>query len=270
MARYRVTTIMFGRMTSAAELVHLVVRSEIATITLDSPTNRNALSAQLRTELLEALERSTHDDSARVVVLDHTGPVFCSGMDLREVQEEGDQGVSEFRQILERIWTHPKPIIAKLAGPARAGGIGMVAAADIAVAARDATFAFTEVRLGLVPAVISVTVLPRLLPRAAHELFLTGETFNATRAVTIGLLNNAVPADQLNAEVTRYTRMLSAGAPEALTSTKRILRRNHTSTMVEDFTMMLELSAQHFASKEGREGIRAFTEKRPPSWVAAP
>lgn len=259
---------MVGRMTDATELVHLAVQSGIATITLDSPTNRNALSAQLRSELLEALERSTHDDSVRVVVLDHTGPAFCAGMDLREPRKEGNQSVREFRQILEQIWTHPKPVVAKLSGPARAGGIGMVAAADVAVAAHDATFAFTEVRIGLVPAVISVTVLPRLLPRAAHELFLTGETFGAARAVAVGLLNSAVPTDHLAAEVARYTSMLSTGAPEALTLTKQMLHRNHASTMAEDFTTMLELSAQRFASAEGREGIRAFTEKRPPSWLA--
>ncbi|MGH3928035.1 MAG: enoyl-CoA hydratase-related protein, partial [Pseudonocardiaceae bacterium] len=203
-------------------------------------------------------------------VLDHTGPAFCAGMDLREPRQESEQGVSEFRQILEQIYTHPKPVVAKLAGSARAGGIGMVAAADVAVAASDATFAFTEVRIGLVPALISVTVLPRLLPRAAHELFLTGETFDATRAVAVGLLNSAVSADQLATEVARYTGMLSAGAPEALTLTKQMLHRNHASAMAENFTTMLELSAQRFVSAEGREGIRAFAEKRPPSWVAAP
>lgn len=257
-------------MTAATELVHLTVQSGIATITLDSPTNRNALSAQLRAELLEALRDSAHDRSVRVVVLDHTGSAFCSGMDLREPRTDGNEAVSEFRQILEYIWTHPKPVVAKLTGSARAGGIGMVAAADVAVAAHDANFAFTEVRIGLVPAMISVTVLPRLLPHAAHELFLTGETFDATRAVAVGLLNSTVPTGQLAAEVTRYTNMLITAAPEALTLTKQILHRNHSSAMSENFTAMLELSAQRFASAEAREGIRAFTEKRSPWWMAAP
>ncbi|MGH4004146.1 MAG: enoyl-CoA hydratase-related protein [Pseudonocardiaceae bacterium] len=242
------------------ELVHLAVQSGIATITLDSPTNRNALSARLRAELLDALERSAGDDSVRVVVLDHTGPVFCAGMELTEPPD----AVKELPRILERIWTHPKPVVAKLAGHARAGGIGLIAAADIAVAAHDATFAFTEVRLGVVPAVISVTVLPRLLPHAAHELLLTGETFDATRAVAIGLLNSAVPAEQLDAEVDRYTGMLTKGGPEALALTKQLLR---APTMAQDFAAMLELSAARFASAEGQEGIRAFTEKRPPSWL---
>jgi methylglutaconyl-CoA hydratase len=242
------------------ELVHLAVQSGIATITLDSPANRNALSMQLQAELRDALERTTTDDEVRVVVLDHTGPVFCAGMDLTEPRD----AINEFPRILERIWTHPKPIVAKLAGHARAGGIGLTAAADIAVAAHDATFAFTEVRLGVVPAVISVTVLPRLLPRAAHELLLTGEIFDAIRAVAVGLLNSAVPAEQLDAEVDRYTSMLVKGGPQALTLTKQLLQRAHAAP---DFAAMLDLSAARFASAEGQEGIRAFTEKRPASWV---
>ncbi|MFN2478754.1 MAG: enoyl-CoA hydratase-related protein, partial [Pseudonocardiaceae bacterium] len=135
-----------------AELVHLAVQSGIATITLDSPANRNALSAPLRAQLSAALDRSAGDGSVRVVVLDHTGPVFCAGMDLTEPLD----AVRELPGILDRIWTHPKPVVARLAGHARAGGIGLVAAADVAVAAQGATFAFTEVRLGVVPAVISV------------------------------------------------------------------------------------------------------------------
>ncbi|MGH3784517.1 MAG: enoyl-CoA hydratase-related protein [Pseudonocardiaceae bacterium] len=249
-------------MTEVVELVHLAVRSGIATITLDSPANRNALSAPLRGQLLDALECTAGDGAVRVVVLDHTGPAFCAGMDLTEPPD----AVKELPLILERIWTHPTPVVAKLAGHARAGGIGLVGAADIAVAAQHATFAFTEVRLGLVPAVISVTVLPRLLPSAAHELFLTGETFDATRAVAIGLLNSAVPADQLDAEVSRFTGMLVKGSPEALSLTKQLLRAR---TMAQDFPAMLELSAAQFASAQGQEGIRAFTEKRPPSWVPA-
>jgi methylglutaconyl-CoA hydratase len=249
--------------TMTAELVHLSVQSGIATITLDSPANRNALSTPLRAQLVDALERTADDDSVRVVVLGHTGPAFCAGMDLTEPAE----AVTELPRILDRIWTHPKPVVAKLAGHARAGGIGLLAAADIAVAAAHTTFAFTEVRLGVVPAVISVTVLARLAPGVAHELFLTGETFDATRATAIGLLNSAVPADELDAEVNHYTAMLTQGGPQALALTKQLLRRGRGPT--HDFAAMLELSAARFASAEGQEGIRAFTEKRLPSWVPA-
>jgi methylglutaconyl-CoA hydratase len=254
-----------------SELVHLDVAGGVATITLDSPHNRNALSAQLRGELLAHLDAAIADDAARVIVLTHTGRVFCSGMDLKESRgaAASDQGVAEFPAVLERIWTSPTPVLARVGGPARAGGVGLVAACDIAVAAEDATFAFSEVRIGVVPAVISVTVLPRLLPRAAHELFLTGETFDGHRAAHIGLVNSAVPAFDLDAEVTRFVDMLRLGAPGALAATKELLRRERPAALEAQFAEMLELSARFFASEEGQEGMRAFAEKRPPSWAPA-
>ena len=251
--------------------MHLGVEHGVATITLDSPANRNALSARLRRELRDHLRTTADDEAVRVVVLSHTGTVFCAGMDLKESRgaSSSEQGVNEFPQILELIWTHPKPVVARLAGPARAGGVGIVAACDIAVAAEEVGFAFTEVRIGVVPAVISVTVVPRLLPRAAHELFLTGETFDAHRAAAIGLINSAVPAERLDEEVRRYTGMLALGGPTALAATKAMLRRPRPASMTEDFADMLALSTRHFAGEEGQEGIRAFAEKRPASWVPA-
>lgn len=247
-------------------VVHLAVDGGVATLVLDSPRNRNALSAQLRRELADALDQALTRDDVRVVVLSHTGPVFCSGMDLKEASGGAVAG-DEFPRILESIWTSPKPVVARLAGPARAGGLGLVAACDIAVAADTVTFALTEVRIGVVPALISVTVLPRLLPRAANELFLTGETFDAARAVAIGLLNAAVPAEHLDDEVRRYTDMLALGAPGALAATKTLLRSQRRPAMADELADMLELSARHFGSEEGREGMAAFLEKRPPRWV---
>lgn len=253
----------------ADELVHYGTHAGIGTITLDSPANRNALSAQLRRELAAHLDTALADDDVRVIVIDHTGPVFCAGMDLKEAggTVASGQGVNEFPGILERIWTSPKPVVAKLDGPARAGGVGLVAACDIAVAADSATFAFSEVRIGVVPAVISVTVLPRLLPRAAAELFLTGETFDAQRAVAIGLINSTVAAMYVAAEVARYTTMLALGGPNALAATKRMLREPKPESLSEAFAQMQALSAPFFASDEGQEGITAFIQKRPPAWV---
>jgi methylglutaconyl-CoA hydratase len=253
------------------ELVHLEVADGVATVTLDSPTNRNALSAQLRRELLAHLDSAIADPAARVIVLTHAGPVFCSGMDLRESRGAGaqDQGVSEFPAILQRIWTSPTPVLARLSGPARAGGVGLVAACDIAVAAQDATFAFSEVRIGVVPAVISVTVLPRLQPRAAHELFLTGQTFDASTAERIGLINSAVPGFDLDAEVSSYVDMLRRGAPGALAATKQLLLGPRPAAMGEQFAEMLQLSARFFAGPEAQEGMAAFAAKRPPSWATA-
>lgn len=248
------------------ELVHLDVSRGIATVTLDSPANRNALSAQLRQELAGHLDAAFADGAVRVIVLTHAGTVFCSGMDLKEASGGAVAG-QEFPRILESIWTSPKPVVARLAGPARAGGLGLVAAADIAIAADTVSFAFTEVRIGVVPAVISVTVLPRLLPRAANELFLTGEAFDAERAVQIGLINSAVPAEQLDDEVRRYTDMLAHGGPNALAATKEMLRAARPESMQDDLAGMLALSGRHFTSDEGKEGMAAFLEKRKPAWV---
>ncbi len=252
-----------------AELVHADTARGIATITLDSQHNRNALSAQLMAELTDRLRAAQADDAVRVIVLTHDGRVFCSGMDLSEARggSAAGMGVNAFPAVLQSIWDSPKPVVARVAGPARAGGVGLIGACDIAVAARAATFAFTEVRIGVVPAVISITVLPRLLPRAAHELFLTGEVFDGTRAAAVGLVNSAVDSADLDAEVSRYVDMLVLGAPGALAATKQVLRRVRPASMSEDFAAMLSLSAEHFAGDEGQEGIAAFTEKRQPSWV---
>jgi methylglutaconyl-CoA hydratase len=252
------------------ELVHLDVDRGVGTITLDSPANRNALSARLRGELLARLDAAIADPAVRVIVLTHTGPVFCAGMDLKETRgaSADDQGVMEVPAILERIWSSPTPVLARLAGPARAGGVGIVAACDLAIAADSVTFAFSEVRIGVVPAVISVTVRPRLTARAAHALFLTGETFDAARAVAIGLLTAAVPADGLDAEVARTVDMLRRGAPGALAATKQLLLGEPSGSMAERFAAMQKLSAEFFAGEEGQEGMRAFAEKRPPAWVS--
>jgi len=252
------------------ELVHSSVADGVATITLDSPANRNALSPQLMGELAARLRVALDDGSVRVVVLSHAGRVFCSGMDLKATAGAGgatDLPVTAFPEILGTLWTSPKPVLARVGGAARAGGIGLVAACDIAVAARSATFAFSEVRIGVVPAVISVPVLPRLAPRAAHELFLTGEVFGAARAAEIGLVNVAVADEDLDAEVDRYVDMLVRGAPGALAATKEMLRRPPAGSMAADFAAMAALSAERFASEEGREGVAAFAEKRLASWV---
>lgn len=255
--------------TDSTELVHLEIGDGIATVTLDSPHNRNALSNQLRGELSAHLDTAIGSDEARVIVLTHTGKVFCSGADLKESRGASakDQGVGGVPAIFEQIWTSPTPVVARLAGPVRAGGTGLVASCDIAVASDAVNFAFTEVRIGVVPAVITVPLIPKVKPTALHELFLTGETFDARRAAEIGLITSAVAADRLDEEVTRYTDMLRLGAPGALAETKELLRRTVTATMHDDLLKLAEYSAARFASDEGQEGIAAFGEKRKPSWV---
>jgi methylglutaconyl-CoA hydratase len=253
------------------ELVHRAVDRGVATLTLDSPHNRNALSPRLMAELAAGLRAAVADEAVRVVVLASADRVFCSGMDLKATAaaDDVDLPVTAFPQLLTAVLESPKPVLARVAGPARAGGIGLVAACDVAVAARSATFAFTEVRLGVVPAVISVAVLPRLLPRAAHELFLTGEVFDSDRAAAVGLVNSAVPDDELDTELRRYVDLLVQGAPGALAATKALLRRPPAGSTAERLAAMAELSARHFAGEEGREGVAAFAEKRRPRWVPA-
>lgn len=249
----------------------------VATVTLDSPHNRNALSAPLVDQLLAALRRAETDDSVRVVVLSHTGPVFCSGADLKETaaalaarsagQSPATLPAARLGDVLAAIWEGSKPVVARVAGPARAGGLGLVAAADIAVCSTAATFAFTEVRLGVIPAVISATVLPRLAPRAAAELYLTGEQFDGVRAAQVGLVTAAVPAEQLDAAVERYTDALVRGAPGALAGAKDLLRRRRADTLRDELAALTELSVSYFGSPEGLEGVLSFREKRDPSWV---
>jgi methylglutaconyl-CoA hydratase len=249
-------------------VVQVTVDRGVATLTLDSPANRNALSRALRVQLRTALADALADDAVRVIVLDHTGRVFCSGMDLAEAAGGGvqDQGVREFPDLLEAIWNAPKPVMAVVRGPARAGGIGLLAACDVVVAGTSATFAFSEVRIGVVPAVISALVLPRMVPHVAHRLMLTGQVFDADTAAAGGLVDLVVPDADVDGEVRAQLVHLSAGAPTALAETKRLLRARTPALGLDD---LLELSARFFASEEGQEGIASFREKRPARWIPA-
>jgi methylglutaconyl-CoA hydratase len=251
---------------SQAPVLQVTTGRGVATLTLDSPANRNALSRAMRAQLRTALTDALADDSVRAVVLDHTGRVFCSGMDLGEAAggSTEDQGVREFPALLELIWSAPKPVIAVVRGPARAGGVGLLAACDVVVAGASATFAFSEVRLGIVPAVISAVVLPRMVPHVAHRLMLTGQVFDADTAAAGGLVDLVVPDPDVDGEVRAQLVHLTAGAPTALAEAKRLLRAR---TPELRFDHLLELSARFFASEEGQEGIASFREKRPARWV---
>lgn len=249
--------------------VDYLAAGSVATITLNAPERRNALSAPLLGQLRSALDQAEAAPEVRAVVLSHTGTVFCSGMDLTAVTDvpAAEQPINAFPALLQRIWEFGKPVIGRVDGKARAGGIGLIAACDIAIGTWNADFAFTEVRLGLVPAVISVPVVPRLLPRAVLELCLTGETFDAGRAAEIGLLSRVVTDP--DAELARLTGLLAGCEPKALAATKAMLRRDRSGlSMADDLAAMSALSAGYFASAEAAEGIAAFRQKRPPAWAA--
>ena len=258
---------------TGAEASAVLVRTEAAggvqTIILDSPRNANALSTTLLVQLRTALEAAMTAETARLVVLTGAGKVFCAGADLKEAGSGPAGATVLMAEIMELLWSARKPVICRVNGAARAGGIGLIAASDIAIATDRATFAFSEVRIGVVPAVISVPCLRRMPSRAAAEYFLTGEVFGAQRAAEIGLLTRAVPAEELDAEVSRYAGMLLRGAPGALAGTKGVLRDVPGVSVSAGLQKMAELSGRYFGSDEAREGMTAFAAKREPAWVPA-
>ncbi len=243
---------------SETPLVRHELDRGIAVLTLDSPHNRNALSTRLVAELHEALATAGKDQDTRAVLLTHTGNTFCAGADLKERAPTGPRALAA---LLRAVVALPKPVVAGVRGHARAGGLGLLAACDIAVAGEGATFAFTESRLGLAPAVISLTVLPRIQPRAADRYFLTGEVFDAAEAARIGLVTGG---EQTLQEVLDGLR---AASPQGLEMSKRLTTAGVLAAIDRGVADMAELSAELFASTEAAEGMRAFLERRDPPWV---
>ncbi|MEU4166494.1 enoyl-CoA hydratase family protein [Streptomyces sp. NPDC026665] len=232
----------------------------VTTLTLDSPATRNALSAALVGELADALTRCGKDGDVRAVVLTHTGNTFCAGADLRDPPPP-EAFVGLLRQIVEL----PRPVVARVAGHVRAGGLGLLGACDIAVAGEAASFAFTEVRIGVAPAVISLPLLPRTDPRALARYYLTGERFDAPEAVRTGLLTAA--GDDVDAVLAPVLDGLRRSAPEALAETKALLTAKVLETFDRDAADLTALSARLFSSAQAREGMTAFLERRDPAWV---
>ncbi|MFD5815569.1 enoyl-CoA hydratase family protein [Streptomyces sp. NPDC127038] len=241
-----------------------VVRTEhergVTTLTLDSPATRNALSAVLVGELADALTRCGKDNDVRAVVLTHTGNTFCAGADLRDPPPP-----EAFVGLLRRIVELPRPVVARVAGHVRAGGLGLLGACDIAAAGPAASFAFTEVRIGVAPAVISLPLLPRADPRALARYYLTGERFDAAEAVRTGLLTAA--GDDVDAVLAPVLDGLRRSAPEALAETKALLTAKVLETFDRDAADLTALSGRLFSSPQAREGMTAFLERRDPAWV---
>lgn len=244
-------------------LVHLThadtADGRVATLTLDSEANRNALSRRLVTELLDHLATTDADDSVKVVVLRSAHRVFCSGADLSEAttvpMEEGARAMVEVQR---RIVAHAKPVVVVLAGPVRAGGIGIVAAADVVVASTAATFALTEVKLGVTPAVISLTVLPRLTDRAASLTALGGEVFDGAQAAAYGLVTTAVAPEDLDGEADRVVGALLTGASQGLAETKALLNAPLLARIDAEGEAVVALSARLFRSDAAREAVTAW------------
>lgn len=238
---------------------------------MDQPHNRNALSLALRTGLADGLQAAIGDAEVRVVVLTHTGPVFCAGADLSSgggapVAEDPRIGLAG---ILAAIQDSPKPVVARIAGHCLGGGVGLAAACDLSVASQEAMFGFTEVRIGVAPAIVSVVTVPKLRVADALELYLTGERVPAERAARVGLITSSVPAVDLDSSVDRVVAQLLAGGPSALAIAKRLIFEVPTMPRAAAFQWATDLSESLFASPEAAEGMAAFREKRAPSWQPA-
>lgn len=245
------------------ELVHLTVADDVATITLDSERNRNALSQQLVAELAEHLATADADPDSRAILIRSGGRVFCSGADLSEAAAGGmAEGAAALIALQRQIATASKPVVVEVGGAVRAGGLGIVGAADLVIAAESVTFALTEVRLALAPAVISATLLPRLSARAASDLFLTARTFDAAEGVRVGLVTRVVPDDELQAEVARALGDLVKGHPQGLRETKNLLNHDMVSRIDTFGHQLAAQSAELFGSDEAREAMTAFLDKR--------
>jgi enoyl-CoA hydratase/carnithine racemase len=246
------------------ELVHYTAADGIATLTLDSQHNRNALSRRLVTQLFEGLQAAEADDDVRVVLVRAEGRVFCSGADLSEASTEGmEEGARRIVELQRLVATMGKPVVTRVHGAVRAGGIGLVAASDVALAAEEATFALTEVKLGLAAAIISLTVHHRMTPRGAALTTLGGEVFDGREAAAYGLVTRAVPAADLDAEVERVCASLATGSPQGLRESKRILNRDLVARIDAHGEEMATLSARLFASDEAKQAMTAFLSRKP-------
>jgi enoyl-CoA hydratase/carnithine racemase len=250
------------------ELVHLdIARGDdgaaIATITLDSQHNRNAISRALQRQLMTQLDAAELDESVRAIVIRADGPVFCSGADMAEAASGSmEKGARRLVALQRKLVTMDKPVVARVHGPVRAGGLGIIAGCDVAISADTVSYAFTEVRLGLAPAVISLTVLPRLTDRAAARYFLTGDSFDAAEAERIGLITSAVPADDLDTAVDAVVDSWRQASLQGLRETKALLNRRLVHSIDDFGELVIRQSARLFGSEEAIEAMNAFLEKR--------
>lgn len=270
-------------------VVNAALNGEVLTVTLADEANRNALSRRLLAELTAVLDDADANDAVRVVVLTNSGRVFCSGADLREASAPRDPAQAgrasgtptdsdpargaravdtpKARDLFGRFRRSPKPYVGRIGGHCVAGGMGLAAAMDISVARDDARFGFTEVRVGVAPAMISVLCLPKMRHAEASAAFLRGNRFSAAEAARMGLINAAVPAEQLDSEVDAVISDLLEGGPAALAASKQLLRRVPKLGFDEGLDWTEQLSASLFAGSEAAEGMSAFLQKRRPAWA---
>jgi enoyl-CoA hydratase/carnithine racemase len=242
----------------------------VATLTLDAPERRNAFSQDLVQGLLAGLRRAEADDDVRVVVITNSGTTFSAGADLKEDRATLPPDAPGFVDIVHAIDALPKPVVARVAGHAAGGGVALATCCDVAIAVDSARLGIVEVRIGVPPHGVAALLAHRLSPRALFEAFLVGDMMSAARAAELGLVNLAVPAEELDATVARYVDGLVRGAPHALARTKRMLQAMAHLTPEQAEILGEEAARGVFGHPEAREGVNAFLEKRPASWIPAP
>ena len=249
--------------------VRVTTERGVMTVTLADVENRNALGAGILMGIHEALLAANADDAVRAVVITNEGNTFCAGANLKEQSGASGRGAAAigFDELLRQIQTSPKPIVGRIAGHVVGGGNGLASALDISIAAEDVKFGFTEVRLGVVPAIISVVCLPKMRHGEAMEAFLRGNRFPARRAAELGLINRAVPAAELDAAVEEVLADLRKGGPNALGFAKRLVHEVPAMSQKDAFQWTTRLSGDLFRSEEAAAGMKAFLKKQPAPWV---
>ena len=255
---------------AGTEATKYEIKNGAAWITLNRPENRNALSSILVSELYEHLVESNNNDAVRSIVITGTDPAFCAGADLKSPPGssiEGGGRAVPYPEVLSYIQDSDKPIITAVNGAAFAGGLGLVGASDIVITAIAVQFSFSEVRIGVIPAVISVVCLPKLGTHHGMKLFLTGERFNGQQAVDMGFAHRAVPREDLYEAVQEEIDMINLGGPNAVVQCKKLVRRIPELARDEAFAEAQEWSIGMFRAEEGAEGMAAFREKRKASWI---
>jgi methylglutaconyl-CoA hydratase len=255
-------------------LVLYETKSPAVILTINRSDRRNALSRALIADLTTAFQRARDDTNARAVILTGAGSVFCAGMDLAELAETVDQtGVESviwqdalrLATLYDLIYSLPKPTIAAVNGAAVAGGSGLVTVCDLAVAVPQAKFGYPEVRRGLVAAVVMPHLMRHVGERTARYLLLTGELIDATEAKNLGLINQGAPAEELLTQAMSWASALAEGGPNALATTKRLLKR--FSCQALSIQESAQASAEPRLTDECRQGLRAFFEKKPAPWT---
>jgi methylglutaconyl-CoA hydratase len=257
----------------ASPRVALLLDGPVAHVVLDRPEARNAFDGPMVRELRDAFAAAAGREDIRAIVLAGRGSVFCAGADvgwMRTVagftREENLADARALFELYDTIDRSPKAVVAAVQGAALGGGAGLAAVADVAVAEESAQFGFTEVRLGLVPAVISPWVVRKIGASAARALFVTGERFTAARAAAIGLVHHVVPLEGLDAAVDERVRELLQAAPGAVAAAKSLVRSVHGRPAESVRELVCRRIADRRASEEGQEGLRAFLDKRKPAW----